>query len=106
VYENTGDDDKMSSELPALYTKRRQLQHNQPGSSEFLGRKFSDSAITRGEPALYQCIWKGSAGGTANRDFKYNYVQSRNVYENKQIPDKMPEKSRTFMSKIRTFSTK
>jgi len=29
---------------------------------------------------------------------KMFYVQSRNVYENNQVYDKMPEKSRTFMS--------
>src|SRR5208283_4228910 len=41
--------------------------------------------------------------GMRQKQFKNNYVRSRNVYENKQTHDKMPEKSRTFLSKFRTF---
>jgi hypothetical protein len=36
---------------------------------------------------------------------KIYYVQSRNVYENNQIDDKTSEKSRTFSTKLRTFSS-
>jgi len=51
----------------------------------------------------YQCFWEGPAGDTARKRFKIKYVRSRYMYENKQIYDKMPVESRTFMSKIRTF---
>jgi hypothetical protein len=34
---------------------------------------------------------------------KIYYVQSRNVYENNQVYDNTPEKSRTFSTKFRTF---
>jgi hypothetical protein len=46
----------------------------------------------------YQCFREVPAGETAKKRFKKNYVRSRYVYENKQIYDKTPEKSRTFMS--------
>ena len=42
-------------------------------------------------------------GKGAKNDFKNLYVRSRNVYENKQKVDKMPDKKRTFMYKFRTF---
>jgi hypothetical protein len=47
---------------------------------------------------LINAFGKVSAGGNGKKQFKNKYVQSQYVYENKQISDKMPEKSRTFMS--------
>jgi hypothetical protein len=38
------------------------------------------------------------------KKFKNIYVRSRNVYENKQIYDKMPGKKQVFFPKFRTFS--
>jgi len=46
----------------------------------------------------YQRFREGLAGENGRKQFKNKYVQSQYVYENKQISDKMPEKSRTFMS--------
>jgi hypothetical protein len=33
VYENTGDDDKMSGELPVFYTKKHPIHHHRQESS-------------------------------------------------------------------------
>jgi hypothetical protein len=44
----------------------------------------------------YQGLREGPSGDTVKREFKNKNVRSRNVYENKQTSDKVPEKSRTF----------
>jgi hypothetical protein len=93
----------MSGELPAFYTNMHQLHHDRRESSGFLGRKRTDSTVTQGEVALYGRPRESPAGDTGKK-FKYIYVRSRNVYENKQSHDKVPEKKRTFSTKFRTFS--
>ena len=49
MHENTGDDDKMSSEKHGFYTKMHQLHDNRQQSSGLIGRKCSGYAIIRGE---------------------------------------------------------
>jgi hypothetical protein len=49
VYENTGDDDKMSGEKTAFYTKLHQLHDNRQQSVGLIGRIWTDYAIIRGE---------------------------------------------------------
>jgi hypothetical protein len=66
VCENKGDDDKMSSEKPAFYTKIHQLRHNRQKSVGLLGRNCNHCALIGEkwrrplEPTLSGC--EGSAG--------------------------------------------
>jgi hypothetical protein len=46
-------------------------------------------------------IWDGFRG----KNILNKYERSRYVCENKQVSDKVPEKKRTFMHKIRTFTS-
>jgi hypothetical protein len=49
VYENTGDVDKMSGEIHAIYTKMHPLHLNRQRLKGLLGRECTDSEVTRGE---------------------------------------------------------
>ena len=46
-----------------------------------------------------------SISGRTRKKVLQKYVRSRNLYENKGTPDTVPEKNRTFMYLIRTFSS-
>jgi hypothetical protein len=69
--------------------------------------KRSANSIT---PTFAGCAALSRLSGRFGREYCEKkkldkYEQSQYVYENKQISDKMPGKSRTFMSKIRTFAS-
>ena len=49
VHENTGHDDKMSSEKPGFYTKMHPFHDNRQQSAGSIGRKCAGYAIVRGE---------------------------------------------------------
>jgi hypothetical protein len=52
VHENTGDDDKMSSEKHGFYTKMQALRGHRQQSVGLLGRRRTDYGMDRGEMAL------------------------------------------------------
>ncbi len=67
VYENTHNDDRMSSDKTGVYTKMHQLHDNRQQSVGLIGRTCASYAIIRDEVApLGPTLsgWQGSRGGT------------------------------------------
>ena len=69
-------------------------------------RKTRDKVSCAGEVPESRRGKKGARGGAGKKKMLIMNVQSRNVYENKENDDNLPEKKATFLFKKATFYAK